>query len=227
MKARWMVGVMAVLVVACSNDVMVNGGGESAIVIRAHLSPDATCGLDVDSRVLSRGVFDIAEGGAPGSDACRHGYDLNLLVDNGSREDVVFESVEVRIGTIDDRTIVFSAADPPLPNPLTWVVLSPIAADSSAVVTAQVIPQAYAPFLLDFVDGSINLAVKLHGTTDGGVKVSSREQMYPVDICDGCLTMCYQNDVIDGLGMTPEEVYGETCPDDAGSDGRVCIDTDC
>lgn len=200
---------------ACGKDVMLNDAEieDADIVIRAHLAPDADCKLDKDSRVLSRGQFDIE-----GED--QSGYDLNLLVDNRTSDNVVFDEAEVTLATPQEQTIVFGT-DPPLPNPYVTGAVAPISPEASAVVTVRAIPAAYAFSFGDFVDGELAVTVELHGKTDAGKSVKSRTLKFPVEICGGCLVRCLE-DVIDG-GMTLDDVYGSECADDACADGRPCV----
>ena len=221
MTTRAVALISLLLAAACGSDVKLNGAdGDGDVIIRAHLAPDESCALDTSSRILSRGTFDIQF-----ADPCRAGYDLNLLVENASSDDIVFDEAEITLKTAMDQTIVFASGDASIPNPFRSHLLAPIDAMASAVVTAQVIPPAYAQFLQDFVDGEILARVELHGQTDRGASVTSRTLTYPVDICEGCLTLCLQRDVTD-QNLTRKDAYGGECQDDAHADGRICIADD-
>jgi hypothetical protein len=52
---------------------------------------------------------------------------------------------------------------------------------------------------------------------------------YPVELCAGCLTLCFEADVTTQAGLTEETVLGDQCaaPQLAGMDDRLCIDHGC
>ncbi|HET6332528.1 MAG TPA: hypothetical protein VFG30_04915, partial [Polyangiales bacterium] len=117
-----------------------------------------------------------------------------------------------------------------LPNPFLVVGNSTIFpmrddAPSSGVITIEAIPAAYAE-QLDALDGmQVHAEIRVYGRTVGGSDVDLNPFLYPINICDGCLTLC-------AAAIPPEasleEIYGEgTCRDNAGADGRVCVDASC
>lgn len=213
--------------------------------ITFNIPPDSACVFSPSAdKFIPQGLYDISEGGAPGSTRCASSYFVNLLVnsylrsnqdmDLGRAEPNVLQlhSAEVRLTTVDKRTIVFSAADPPLPNPFLVTTANSLFPSegmepSTGIASIEAIPVAYAPFLTDFIDGKIQAEIQIFGRTTGDVDIELAPFVYPIEICDGCLTMCLKAITAPESGLTLEDVIGPDCDDNAGADGRVCIDIDC
>lgn len=202
------------------------GCGADNLFVMAALGSDEGCDFVADpGRALDRALFDISEGASLGSDACAGGYIAHLLVDNPNSETVLVEGAEVKLTTIDDRTIVFSSADPPLLNPYRSTVASPVGG-GRGVAAVELVPGVYAPFLSDFVGGKLLASVTLSGTTGDGSDVGSNGFDLAIEICDGCRTVCLQRDVYDA-GLVVDDVTGNSCRDSSGADDRFCIDPGC
>jgi hypothetical protein len=220
--------------------------GPSAYVSVALPVPQ-NCKVSPSSDVyLAVGEFDIANGadfeGARTSKACQKSYYLHLLVNSnlksnaneatGRAEPNVLQINEAEVELIDieqQATIPFDARANPLPNPFRVKVNNSLPPTTSndpqtGVVAVETIPVGYDSQLRDYIGKQILAQVQIFGTTTGDIDIDFKTFSFPIHICEGCLTICAGD--IDP-GSSPEDVYGDECPDNAGADGRVCIDTAC
>lgn len=209
-----------------------------------NIPPNMNCEISAegDSQTfLASGVFDIAISADGRGDGCAKPYRLSLLVNSflrpnadmslGRAEPNILQihSAQVRLLDIQRSIISFDQVDPPLPNPFLVTTnnsLFPTDGDtpSRGIAVVEAIPEAYARQMNIFVGQQIFAEVQIFGTTTGDVDVEFKPFVYPIEICDGCLTVCY--------GSLPaeteaEDVCGDDCCDNAGADGRVCIDFAC
>ena len=92
----------------------------------------------------------------------------------------------------------------------------------------EVIPVDYAAQLRDsmFVGGPILAEIRIFGTTTGDKDVEFRPFDYPIELCDGCLTLCARADIRDRM-LDEADFSDGQCQDNSGQDGRICIDPDC
>ena len=86
-------------------------------------------------------------------------------------------------------------------------------------------PEIYAEKLTQFHDDSILLEVSLYGTTTGDIEVDFRPFLYPVAICEGCLSHCMKADGL--MAKDVSALQANKCPDNAAQDNRVCVDPGC
>ena len=127
--------------------------------------------------------------------------------------------------SLDDEPIVFDRSGDLLPNPFELTVAGRVDGETGqGVVQVNAIPPDYAVQLAEFVDGEIVIVVSLEGRTIDDRRIGTQSFRFPVRICDGCLTLC--------IGQMPPQtliadVIGDACGDNAGADGRICIDPDC
>ena len=219
-----------------------------------NLMPNSQCVYSPDigtSNFFPIGLYDIAPGGGEliGQDpttSCRGPYFVHLLVNSflrpnadamlGRAEPNILQlhSAEVKLMSIQRQSIRFTndAGEVVFPNPFlvpTNNSLFPATGSTPAtgVAAIEVIPADYAPFFdnEDFVGAQILAEIQIFGTTTGDVDVEFKPFLYPIEICYGCLTLCAS--AIDGEELTMEEVIGGECDDNAGADGRYCIDPEC
>ena len=114
--------------------------------------------------------------------------------------------------------------DRQLPNPFLVIANTTLppahgAQPATGVVALEVIPVDYAAQLRDsmVVGEQILAEISIFGTTTGNKDIEFRPFVYPIELCDGCLTLCAREaDHADGQ-----------CQDNSGQDGRVCVDPDC
>jgi hypothetical protein len=221
--------------------------GTSAYV-SFNIPPDGSCTVTPvvsGGKFIPEGQFDIS-GKKGDHEFCDTPYYLNLLVNSnlraskdttlGRAEPNVLQitSAEVRLMDINHATMTFNKVKPALPNPFLVVAnntLSPSQGGDPSVGIAVVraIPTDYAHQLVKYaipVSQEILVEVQLFGTTIGNEDIDFKPFTYPVRICDGCLTRCLASDVM-AHGLTPGDIYGTDCPDNAGADGRVCVDPGC
>jgi hypothetical protein len=208
--------------------------GPTGVYASVNVQPDGECVFSTqgDSE-LAIGLYDISTGFNGDTNNCDDPYRLNMLVHSclsGASDTLQIHSAEVRLTDIDRNTILFDRGEPSLANPFlvtTTGVVGPMedGVPSRAIAVIEAIPKAYTQQLDGFADLRILAEIQIFGTTVGDADIDLRKLTYTIDICDGCLT-------IDGCSLPAEisldEVYGEgVCSDNAGADGRVCIDFVC
>jgi hypothetical protein len=219
--------------------------GPSAYVSVALPVPQ-DCKVSPSSDVyLAVGQFDIASGAdfdtARKSTACLKSYYLHLLVNSnlksnaneatGRAEPNVLQINEAEVELIDieqQATIPFDAKADPLPNPFRVKVNNSLRPTTSneptmGVVAVETIPVGYNTQLRDYVGKQILAQVQIFGTTIGNVDIDFKSFSFPIHLCEGCLTRCMPSEE----GLSNDELYDGECPDNAGADGRVCIDPGC
>ena len=220
--------------------------GPSAYVSVALPVPQS-CIVTPDSDVyLAVGQFDIANGAdydaGRKSTACQKSYYLHLLVNSnlksnandatGRAEPNVLQINEAEVELIDieqQATIPFDAKADPLPNPFRVKVnnsLPPTTSSepSKGVVAVETIPSGYNSQLRDYIGKQILAEVQIFGTTIGDIDIDFKTFSFPIHICEGCLTRCGADF---DEGSSQDEIYGDNCPDNAGADGRICVDYTC
>jgi hypothetical protein len=217
--------------------------GPTAFVTFA-IAPDAHCLYASSAETFyPKGSYDISPDGGNGSKACDEPYQVVLKTnsflrsnsdpDLGRAEPNILRvhSAEVKLMNLQKQPLLFADDEGTLPNPFlvtTGGILEPATSNESAsgVSAVEVIPVAYTPFLYDFVNDQILAEIQLFGTTTGDVDVDFQPFVYPIEICDGCMTLCQTT--LDASMMLREDVVGEdNCDDNSGADGRVCIDPGC
>lgn len=209
--------------------------------VQGNVPLDGECVASEDTeKLFLSGTYDVS----PGSDgSCDVPYRLALLVssflrsnsdtDLGRAEPNILRvhSAEVKLMNLQRQTLLFEEAQ--LPNPFlvtTGGILEPSSGTEPAngIAFVEVIPIAYAPYLGDFVNDQILAEVQLFGTTTGDVDVDFQPWVYPVDICDGCLTFCASVFSQAEMGGPSLDEFTEgTCRDNAGADDRICVDSGC
>jgi hypothetical protein len=209
-----------------------------------NLKPDSSCTYSPNASnntFFDHGLYDISPGKGADSTICDVPYRVHLLVNSflkpnadtmlGRAEPNILQlhSAEVRLMTLQRETLLFDEEDPPLPNPFLVTTNNSLfpavgSTPSSGVAAVEVIPTAYAPYLSDFDGDQILAEIKIQGTTTGDVDVEFKPFDYPIEICDGCLTMCFSKLTSE---MTREDFAMDECDDNSGQDGRICFDPDC
>lgn len=231
MRARLgTIAITAACLMACAPE------GPAAIVVGSMI-PDEDCEVSSDSTFLLKGVYDVNAGQG---NQCSNSYNMNLLVNSylikrgsptGSPSPLRAEPNVLRITEatvsllqVDDSAFPF----PGLPNPFrvtTFATVPPSEFEDpgAGVALVEVIPSFYARHLamLGQQRGTIVAAVKLFGETTGGVEVEFAEYRFPIQLCDGCLTLCREAFMASEL----EDLLDGQCADNAGADGRPCIQT--
>jgi hypothetical protein len=209
-----------------------------------NLVPDSSCTYSPTStnEFYPYGVYDL--GASPGGTGyCDRSYVLHLLVNSylrSNRDDELgraepnilqIHSAEVKLMTLRKEVFDFpDGLNGKRPNPFLVTTnnsLAPAAGNSPSmgIAALEAIPVDYAEPLLDFVDTQILAEIQIFGTTTGDVDIEFKPFVYPIELCEGCLKMCYGD--LEDLMLAPEEIYMDECPDNAGADGRVCIDPNC
>ncbi|HEX7479885.1 MAG TPA: hypothetical protein VF331_18935 [Polyangiales bacterium] len=215
----------------------------SSAYVSFNIPPDSSCTYTptaTGGKFLPEGEFDIT-GAATGGN-CNQGYRVNLLVNSELRanKDVTLgrtepnvlqiDSAQVRLMSQDKRTIAFDRVTPHLPNPFLTTAnnsLVPTAAGdpSIGIASLMAIPKPYAKMLDKFKDGEILAEIQIFGTTTGDESIEFKPFVYPIQIVENKLYVCLSSLV--GKNLTRTDIYGKDCPDNAGADGRICIDDGC
>lgn len=214
--------------------------GEAPVFASGAVAPSPSCIVDPDTDTfLAAGQYDIAAGA---NDACLQPYVVNLMVESrlqgaadpetGRAEPNVLQlhSAEVSITTPGGGPILFDQMEPPLPNPFLVSTNNSLfpATDGGvahAIAAIEAIPVAYAERLDRFAGDTLLLELRVFGTTTGDVDVDLPVFLHTVTLCNGCLTVCDGD--LAAQNRTAEDVNAGQCPDNAGADGRFCIDPDC
>jgi len=203
--------------------------GPSGVFASIHVAPDEACLIPTEGgRNVPTGTYDI-RGALQGSAACSAGYQLAVLVESclrGEGDILQIHSAQVTLMDQSRAMIVFDRDELVLPNPFlvtTNAVLDVMDGERArTIVVVDAIPPKYAAQLESFAGDSIVVELQIFGTTRGGADIDVRPFVYGIQICDGCLTVC----IADIPPETPlETVYGSECPDNAGADGRICVDS--
>ena len=217
--------------------------------VLGNLEVDATCVVSDTSTIYrATGLYDMAAGGPNGTSFCDVPYRMMLRINSSLRPGndpdlgraepnfLRVHSAEVKLMTLQKQPIAFEDEDEVLPNPFlvtTGGIIEPAsspAEPASGIAAVEVIPIAYAPYLADFVNDQVLAEVQLFGTTTGDVDIDFQPFTYPIEICDGCLTVCKSRLAptnTDADAMTRDELADGSCDDNAGADGRFCVDPGC
>jgi hypothetical protein len=224
----------AVLTGSCSEsnaagDRGAGSGHRPQAYVLAAVAPDSDCVYSSSSRFFPTGLLDISPGHG-GTKACADGYFVTLGIASEEREILQLSGATVRLLTRDQELIEFDPSSE-APNPFTYqgsqtVVPAADAGSTMTIYTVEAIRNGHAAQLDAFVGEQILIELRLHGSDGSDTPIDFRPFLYPVEICDGCLTLCLEDDLLQRM-ILPEDVIAGECADNSGSDGRVCIDTDC
>jgi len=227
---------LVMLALACGEDVDLNendAAEANGAFISGNIKPDSACGYSPDGPQTQSGVFDIAPGGSSDliggdeTDSCNQPYALFLLVESQGDELALFQQAEVTLLSASSDRLPFESGES-LPNPFELTVAGRVDGETGqGIVQVNAIPPQYAAQLESFIDdeSEIVIEVSLEGRTISGRSIGTQAFRIPVRICYGCLTLC--GSVIEENMMVPDDVIGDECGDNAGADGRVCIDPEC
>lgn len=240
MRRTHMLGVWVVLALlgGCAPE------GDPSGFVTFNIPPDGNCRVSPSQSdvFIPIGLYDIAPGGTPLGNRCEHPYFVNLLVnsflrsnaqnDIGRSEPNILQlhSAEVLLTTVAKEVIDFNRGDP-LPNPFLVTTNNSLPPSrgtnpTTGIAAVEAIPVAYAEQLNNFDGKQILAEIQIFGTTTGDVDVDFRPFVFPIEICNGCLTLCLGD--IAAAGDVPDDyVDSGECDDNAGADGRVCFDPDC
>lgn len=241
------VSVLAAVSILLSLSACAPEGPSAYVTFNLHVDAECIASATGGSQqlFLPVGEFDIATSGAPGSgNYCDTSYYMNLLVNSNLRANakgatgraepniLQIHSAKVHLMTLRRETLEFDPDEGnTLPNPFqvtTANTLEPSlgGTPSVGVVPVEAIPRTYAHQLGKFRNSQILAEIQIFGTTLGDVDIDFKPFVYPIQLCDGCLTRCLDRDVLMN-DLDVEDLYGDECQDDAGQDGRVCIDPGC
>lgn len=226
---------LASLFAACAPE------GSSAYVSK-NLLLDSSCKVSVDAdEFLAIGEYDIAGSTSAKSLFCQKSYFMHLVVNSNLKANandatgraepnvLVITEAEIRLVDIAQQvTIPFNKKSNELPNPFrvkSNITLPPTTGRDPQMgeVPIEAIPVGYASQLVGYVNKQILAEVQIFGTTLGDVDIDFATFSFPIHICQGCLTRCLS----EFSGASKSEIYGDACDDNAGADGRVCVDPEC
>jgi hypothetical protein len=217
-----------VALLACNDAVDLNAA-TSAAFISGHAALNSSCEPQTD-HLIGNGMFDIAHnpsgGSSTQSEYCSNPYTMNLVVDSMSDDLILFDEAAVTLRDVETGDMIaFDALSKQLPNPYKVLASGRIARGAEeGVVPVAVIPSNYRDQFDAFVGRGISVEVRLSGVARSGGRVSTQAFRFPVMICKGCLTHC-SSDFPEGSSDT--DIYGDSCIDNAGADGRICVDPAC
>ncbi len=166
-----------------------------------------------DLGFIPTGLFDIAVGMGG---QCEHPYRMRprIAADALEKPDEPINQAEVQLTALDREPLTFDD----LPNPLSVEVT----AKEGSVVQLEAIPVAYAQQLTAAVGRQILAEITL--MRSDGARLAPF--IYPIEICDGCLTVC-ESALDPDHASTPDSTSALGCTDSAGADGHACVDPDC
>lgn len=217
-------------------------GSSAYVSLNLPLQADCTPG---DGTIgISTGLWDI---GSPDSTAnCLHSYFMTLLINSNLKANsdmstgraepdvLLITHADVRLMDKNQSTLSFTnkdmSADADRPNPYrvqTTASIDPTTATTATQGKVQIeaIPKIYAEKLTGYHDDSIMLEVSLYGTTTGDIDVDFRPFLYPLAICEGCLSKCMKADGLEAKDVSA--LQANKCPDNAAQDDRFCVDPGC
>jgi hypothetical protein len=211
----------------------VRGRTPQAYVLSA-LAPDSSCVYASDNATMQVGLFDIApRGDSTSANAsagpCAHAYRLHLKIASDEPGVLQFSGATITLMSSRQETISFDRVSPAVPNPfmyLSSMTLLPAAGGATAtgIFEIEVVPQGYASQLDGFVGSQVLASISLQALDADDAPVTFRPFIYPITLCDGCLSICTTSLA---PGTTRQDVVRDKCDDNSGSDNRICIDPDC
>jgi hypothetical protein len=203
------VAILGIQLIACQPD---------ELAVNGQVGLDDDCEVRADeAHAVELPVFDIAAGGVAGSDACEDPFVAQLWVENASGVRVRMLEAVVRLMTAKGETLSFRRSEIPGPNPF-LVTVTPVPGDGSAVIEVEVIPAGYATALSDFSNEKILAKIALRGETADGDAIESAGFMIPIEICDGCRTLCASDDAAQDAACSAPEL---------GPLRTFCVDPEC
>jgi len=220
--------------------------GPSAFVT-FNVKPNDSCEYSKDSTnsdPIPTGKYDIAgtlRGDKGNLTTCSRPYLVHLLVNSYLRSNsdatlgraepniLQLDRAEIRLMDLLKRTIKFE--DSSLINPFLVTTANSLppamgTTASTGLATVEAIPVAYAPYLLqDYVGQQILAEIQIFGTTTGGVDIDFKPFVYPIEICNGCMSRCKTK--VESAAAQALLIPMGSCNDQAGADDRYCIDEGC
>ncbi len=202
------------------------GDGNGPYIIAAT-PPEADCSVSAQSdAIMANGVFDIDQGAGG---ACDSPYRVNFRFASYEPGVLQLYGTQVTLRDTRQRAIIFDQTIPPLPNPFESVssrtVLPPDEGGHvEGVLQIELVPSAYGAQLSMFEGQQLLAEINVLARDADGHAVDFQPFIFPIDICDRCLAVCLADLPPD---LDTAEIYGDQCPDNAGADGRICIDPDC
>lgn len=210
-----------------------DGAPPQAYVVSA-VAPDSSCVYANDNPITAHGLLDISTGGTRDSTGCEQSYRLHLKVVSNEPGVLQLSGASVQLMTRDQETLLFDSEDPPVANPFNSIASSTLipAADSdfaTGIVEVEAVRVDHQKYLSDFVGDQILAAIRLQGSDASDAPITFRPFLFPIEICDGCLTACASSYGPGAPPVTPtrEDLVGDRCNDNSGSDGRFCFDPGC
>jgi hypothetical protein len=202
-----------------ANDEGAEGAPAGPIFVSGSVLPDAECVVSTDGESLPEGEYDLALTTGTG-DECSKPYVLNLVISSRVPDALQVHSAEIRLLDPSAETVDLSGE----PNPFLAAIDSTIepaakGGTSKGVVTIETIPSSYREHLTEFPYVEAEVSVFATGTDDKDFDLPTFRQW--IWLCDGCLSRCAS------APAGKSEPTDDTCMDNAGADGRVCVDDGC
>jgi hypothetical protein len=215
-----LVAMMVAVTVAGCNRFPDNG-----LQIAANLPPDSSCQVSADQDVrLLRGIYDIS---------LTSDYTVVLLLQNyiiSNALEFQGEQANIQVDNYDITLLLPDGSALPVPDG----VANPYRVDTNAVLPAAEgtnipqevgaatgIPAGYQDLIQAALAStgysSVLLEIRAGGTTFGGFSQRSAPFRWPVDICEGCLQDCLNED-LDSSCLPGQDIW-PWCPIPVGGTG--------
>jgi hypothetical protein len=221
-----------------------NGAGPNAAglsgFVAFNLAPDADCIYvgRAGSDFVPVGLYDLARRDDVTDHACDRPYVMHLLAMARRRPtgppsrdtQLLLHSGSVTLITSEGETIRFDDGAQPLPNPFEVTTNGSLTLPrdgwpGEGVAAVEAIPLPYAAQLTPYIGEQIRVRVQLFGTTPDDDDLALQPFIYAIELCSGCLITCGSE--LQAASMTREDALGDGCADEAGADGRLCVEPGC
>jgi hypothetical protein len=193
--------------------------------------------------LISTGLWDVLKTGTKKT-TCLKPYRMSMVINSNLRANsnlavgraepnaLLVNYADVTLLDKDESPIGFDALKgAPPPNPYrvyTAVSIPPTADDnpSQGFVTIDAIPTAYAEVLRRVAQrgDSILVQVQLFGKTTGDVDVDFAPFLYPLALCQDCLSTCMTDPMWAADPASLSDLNADKCTDKRAQDDRTCID---
>ena len=216
----------------------------SSAYVSANVPLNADCTINEGEITISTGLYDVLSRGTEKTN-CIRPYRMSLVINSNlvantnaavgrvEPNALLLKYADVRLMDKSEATLSFQARNNVVPpNPYrvhTTAIIHPSMGDepSSGWVQLDAIPPLYAEQLRSFEGDSILVELQLAGKTTGDVEVDFPPFLYPLAICEDCLSVCRSDPrfVADPAALT--ELNTGKCTDNRPQDDRICVDSDC
>ena len=217
-----------------SGDAPAQDGGVGAVSIVGAMIPDDACAFGPNRTFLLKGSFDVGA-----SVDCNKPYTMAIALHNYAVAEPPpddFVGISIDAAQVTEATVTLWNTDDtlldtaPHPNPFTQSVSSTLPPwrngdPGRGLVSVEAIPSELRQTLEPLASrgATVVVEVELSVSAVGGQRIDPTPYRFPIELCVGCLSFCSST-------LTPTEIddlAAGQCADNAGADGRACIDDGC